>query len=42
MSLQARIENLHHHTRTSVSATTRRSNLQHAFQTWSTVTAGMA
>ena len=42
LSLQARIENLHHRSRTSVSATTRRSNRKQAFQTWSTVAAGVA
>jgi len=42
LSLHSRITNLHHHTRTSVSATTRRINQQHAFQTWSTVAVGVA
>ncbi|CAM4429829.1 IS6 family transposase [Deinococcus marmoris] len=37
LNLHARIENLHHHTRTSVSA----KNQRHAFQTWSTVAAGV-
>jgi putative transposase len=32
---------LHHHSRTSVSAAVRRSNQQQAFQTWSTVAAGV-
>ena len=42
LSLHARIENLHHHSRTSVFAATRKSNQQHAFQTWSRVAAGVA
>lgn len=42
LSLHARIENLHHHTRTSVSATTRRRNQHRAFRTWSSVAAGVA
>ncbi len=42
LSLHARIENLHHHTRTSVLASIRRENQKHAFQTWSTVAAGVA
>ena len=42
LSLHARIENLHHHTRTSVSAMTRKNNQKQAFQTWSTVVAGVA
>ena len=41
LSLHARIENLHHHTRTSVPAETRRINQKRAFQTWSTVAAGI-
>ena len=41
LSLHARITNLHHHSRTSVSAQTRRSNQKQAFQTWSTVAAGV-
>jgi len=41
LSLHARITNLHHHSRTSVTAQTRRSNQQQAFQTWSTVAAGV-
>ena len=42
LRLHARLENLHHHTRTSVSAVTRRNNQRTAFQTWSTVAAGVA
>ena len=42
LNLHARIENLHHHTRTNVSATTRRNNQKQAFQTWPMVAAGMA
>ncbi|WP_407542449.1 IS6 family transposase (plasmid) [Deinococcus radiomollis] len=42
LSLHARIENLHHHSRTSVSAQTRRNNQRQAFQTWATVAAGVA
>ena len=42
LSLDARIENLHHHSRSSVSAQTRRSTQRKAFQTWSTVAAGSA
>jgi len=42
LRLHARIENLHHHSRTSVPAATRRSNQRTAFQTWSMVGAGMA
>ena len=42
LSLHARIENLHHHTRTSVSAMTKRNNQKRAFQTWSAVAAGVA
>ena len=42
LNLHARIENLHHHSRTSVSAQTRRSNQQQAFQTWLMVAAGVA
>jgi len=42
LSLHARVTNLHHHSRTSVSASTRRQNQKHAFQTWSTVAAGVA
>jgi len=41
LSLHARIENLHHHSRTSVSAMTRRKNQRQAFQTWSMVAAGV-
>jgi putative transposase len=42
LRLHARITTLHHHSRTSVSAQTRRSNQRKAFQTWSAVAAGMA
>ena len=42
LSLHAQIENLHHYSCTSVSAPTRKGNQQHAFQTWSTVAAGVA
>ena len=42
LSLHARIENIHHHSRTSVSAQIRRNNQMQAFQTWSVVTAGVA
>ena len=42
LNLHARITNLHHHSRTSVTATTRRNNQSKAFQTWSTVAAGVA
>ncbi len=42
LRLHARIENLHHHTRTSRSATTRRSNQKQAFRTWSTIAVGVA
>ena len=42
LSLHARIENLYHHTRTSVSAETKRINQKQAFQTWSVVAAGVA
>ena len=42
LSLHARITNLHHHSRTSVTAKTRRSNQKQAFQTWSVVAAGVA
>ncbi|AZI45372.1 IS6 family transposase (plasmid) [Deinococcus psychrotolerans] len=41
LSLHARVTNLHHHSRTSVSASTRRQNQKHAFQAWSTVAAGV-
>ena len=34
-------QNLHHHARTNVSATTRRNNQRQAFQTWSMVAAGV-
>nr|WP_255639419.1 IS6 family transposase [Deinococcus betulae] len=42
LSLHARVTNLHHHTRTGVSASTRRQNQKQAFQTWSTVATGVA
>jgi len=42
LSLHARIENLHHHSRTSVSSMTRRKNQRQAFRTWSMVAAGVA
>jgi len=42
LNLHAKIDNLHQHTRTSVSAATRRNNQRKAFQTWSTVAAGVA
>ncbi|GAA4000412.1 hypothetical protein GCM10022631_09100 [Deinococcus rubellus] len=42
LSLHARVTNLHHHSRTSVSAATRRENQKHAFQTWSAIAAGVA
>jgi len=42
LRLQARITNLHHHFRTSVTAATRRTNQNKAFQTWSAVAAGVA
>ena len=42
LSLHARITNLHHHSRTSVTAATRKNNQKQAFQTWSTVAAGVA
>ena len=42
LSLHARIGNLHHHTRTSVSVMTRKNNQKQAFQTWSAVVAGVA
>jgi putative transposase len=41
LSLHARVTNLHHHSRTSVTATTRRNNQSTAFQTWSTIAAEM-
>jgi putative transposase len=41
LHLHARITNLHHHSRTNMSATARRSNQNQAFQTWSTVAAGV-
>ena len=42
LSLHARITNLHHHSRTSVSASTRRRNQKQAFETWSAVVAVVA
>jgi len=42
LNLHARITNLHHHSRTSVSASTRRHHQKQAFQTWSVVAAGVA
>ena len=42
LNLHARVTNLHHHSRTSVSASTRRQNQNHAFQMWSAVAAGVA
>ncbi|MGY2897174.1 putative transposase [Deinococcus sp. UYEF24] len=42
LNLHARVTNLHHHSRTSVSAQIRRNNQLQAFQTWSMVTAGVA
>ena len=42
LNLHARIENLHHHSRTSVPTSTRRNNQRKAFQTWSMVAAGVA
>jgi len=42
LNLHARITNLYHHSRTSVSASTRRHHQKQAFQTWSAVTAGVA
>ncbi|MFB9992640.1 IS6 family transposase [Deinococcus oregonensis] len=42
LGLHARIVNLHHHSRTSVSAATRRRNQKQAFQAWSVVAAGVA
>ena len=41
LSLHARVTNLHHHSRTSVTAATRKNNQKQAFQTWSTVAAGV-
>jgi putative transposase len=41
LSLHARMTNLHHHSRTSVSAAVRRRNQKQAFQTWFTVAAGV-
>ncbi|THF66692.1 IS6 family transposase [Deinococcus sp. Arct2-2] len=42
LRLHARLTNLHHHTRNSVPAATRRSNQRVAFRTWSMITAGVA
>ncbi|WP_412030182.1 IS6 family transposase [Deinococcus yunweiensis] len=42
LCLHASIENLHHHTRTSVPASIRRNNQKQAFQTWVAVAAGVA
>ncbi|THF68886.1 DDE domain-containing protein [Deinococcus sp. Arct2-2] len=42
LGLHARIENLHHHSRTTVSASTRRNNQKQAFQTWVMVVVGVA
>ena len=42
LSLHARVTNLHHHSRSSVSAATRRQHQKQAFQTWSAVAAGVA
>ena len=42
LNLHARITNLHHHSRTSVTAATRKNNQKQAFQTWSTVATGVA
>ena len=42
LNLQARITNLHHHSRTSVSASNRRHRQRTAFQTWSKISAGVA
>ncbi|MFB9994826.1 IS6 family transposase [Deinococcus oregonensis] len=42
LNLHARIENLRHHSRTSVPAETRRINQKQAFQTWSMIAAGVA
>ncbi|CAM3779934.1 IS6 family transposase [Deinococcus frigens] len=42
LSLHTRIINLHHHSRTSVSAAVRKSNQKRAFQTWLTVAAEVA
>ncbi len=40
LNLHARVTNLHQHSRTSVTAATRRNNQNTAFQTWSIVAAG--
>ena len=42
LNLHARVTNLHHHSRTSVTAATRRTNQNKAFQTRSSVAAGVA
>ena len=42
LSLHARIENLHHHSRTSVPPRPDEATRRQAFQTWSTVAAGVA
>lgn len=42
LNLQARIDNLHHHTRTNISATARQNNQKQTFQTWSMVATGVA
>ena len=42
LCLHASLENLHHHTRTSVPASIRRNNQKRAFQTWCAVAAGVA
>jgi putative transposase len=41
LNLHARVTNLHHHSRTSVTAATRRNNQNTAFQMWLTVAAGV-
>ena len=42
LNLHARITNLHHHSRTSVCASTRQNHQRKAFQTWSNIAAGVA
>ncbi|UQN08914.1 IS6 family transposase [Deinococcus sp. QL22] len=42
LKLHARVANPHHHTRRGVAATHRRSHQQHAFPTWSMLSAGVA
>jgi len=42
LSLHAQMTHFHHHSRTSVRAAVRKSNQKRAFQTWSTVAAGVA